>query len=125
MMYSSELNQNRIINVLSAYCLRKSYREQRNTLDVTRKTWKSYVRLASLQVVQSNMSMCACLNAIKAVVYAWGLTFQVEHPAAKMMILSSQMQEQEVGDGTNFVLIMSGALLESAEDLLRMVSLWT
>ena len=46
---------------------------------------------------------------------------QVEHPAAKMMILSSQMQEQEVGDGTNFVLIMAGALLASAEDLLRMV----
>ncbi|KAF0304636.1 T-complex protein 1 subunit theta [Amphibalanus amphitrite] len=45
---------------------------------------------------------------------------EVEHPAAKMMILSSQMQEQEVGDGTNFVLIMAGALLASAEDLLRM-----
>ncbi|XP_037080623.1 T-complex protein 1 subunit theta-like [Pollicipes pollicipes] len=45
---------------------------------------------------------------------------EVEHPAAKMMILSSQMQEQEVGDGTNFVLIMAGSLLESAEDLLRM-----
>jgi len=45
---------------------------------------------------------------------------EVEHPAAKMMILSSQMQEQEVGDGTNFVLILAGSLLESAEDLLKM-----
>lgn len=37
------------------------------------------------------------------------------------MILASQMQEQEIGDGTNFVIIFSGALLEGAEDLLRMV----
>ncbi|KAJ9585030.1 hypothetical protein L9F63_020621 [Diploptera punctata] len=45
---------------------------------------------------------------------------EVEHPAAKLMILASQMQEQEIGDGTNFVIIFSGALLEGAEDLLRM-----
>jgi T-complex protein 1 subunit theta len=31
------------------------------------------------------------------------------------------MQEQEIGDGTNFVIIFAGALLEAAEDLLRMV----
>lgn len=47
--------------------------------------------------------------------------FQVEHPAAKIIILASQMQEQEVGDGTNFVIILAGALLQEAEDLLRMV----
>jgi len=46
---------------------------------------------------------------------------EVEHPAAKLMISASQMQEQEIGDGTNFVIIFSGALLEAAEDLLRMV----
>lgn len=45
---------------------------------------------------------------------------EVEHPAAKLMILASQMQEQEIGDGTNFVIIFTGALLEAAEDLLRM-----
>nr|CAD7459100.1 unnamed protein product [Timema tahoe] len=44
----------------------------------------------------------------------------VEHPAAKLMILSSQMQEQEIGDGTNFVIVLAGSLLEAAEDLLRM-----
>lgn len=38
------------------------------------------------------------------------------------MILASQMQEQEIGDGTNFVIIFSGALLEAAEELLRLVS---
>ncbi|XP_059475023.1 T-complex protein 1 subunit theta [Neocloeon triangulifer] len=45
---------------------------------------------------------------------------EVEHPAAKMLVLASQMQEQEIGDGTNFVIIFAGALLEAAEDLLRM-----
>jgi T-complex protein 1 subunit theta len=47
---------------------------------------------------------------------------EVEHPAAKLMVLASQMQEQEIGDGTNFVIIFAGALLEAAEDLLRMVN---
>ena len=36
------------------------------------------------------------------------------------MILGSQMQEQEVGDGTNFVIMLAGALLEQAEYLIRM-----
>lgn len=31
------------------------------------------------------------------------------------------MQEQEVGDGTNFIIILAGALLHEAEDMLRMV----
>ncbi|KAJ6633825.1 T-complex protein 1 subunit theta [Pseudolycoriella hygida] len=44
----------------------------------------------------------------------------VEHPSAKLMVLASQMQEHEVGDGTNFVIILAGALLESAEELLRL-----
>lgn len=45
----------------------------------------------------------------------------VEHPAAKLLVLASEMQEAEVGDGTNFVIIFAGALLEHAEELLRMV----
>lgn len=44
----------------------------------------------------------------------------VEHPAAKLMVLASQMQDAEIGDGTNFVIILAGALLEAAEDLLRL-----
>ncbi|XP_047518259.1 T-complex protein 1 subunit theta [Pieris napi] len=44
----------------------------------------------------------------------------VEHPAAKLMVLASQMQDSEVGDGTNFVIVISGALLEAAEELLRL-----
>ncbi|KAI5135049.1 T-Complex Protein 1 Subunit Theta [Manis pentadactyla] len=44
---------------------------------------------------------------------------EVQHPAAKMIVMASHMQEQEVGDGTNFVLVFAGALLELAEELLR------
>lgn len=44
---------------------------------------------------------------------------EVQHPAAKMIVLASQQQEAECGDGTNFVMILAGALLEKAEDLLQ------
>ncbi|XP_034829158.1 T-complex protein 1 subunit theta [Maniola hyperantus] len=44
----------------------------------------------------------------------------VEHPAARLMVLASQMQDAEVGDGTNFVIVISGALLEAADELLRL-----
>ncbi|XP_037821666.1 T-complex protein 1 subunit theta [Lucilia sericata] len=44
----------------------------------------------------------------------------VEHPAAKLMVMASEMQDAEVGDGTNFVVIFAGALLERAEELLRL-----
>lgn len=47
--------------------------------------------------------------------------FQVEHPAAKIITMASEMQDKEVGDGTNFIIIFAGALLKEAEDLLRMV----
>lgn len=45
---------------------------------------------------------------------------QVQHPAAKMIVMASQQQEQEAGDGTNFVIAFAGALCEQAEELLRM-----
>lgn len=44
----------------------------------------------------------------------------VEHPAAKLMVMASKMQDNEIGDGTNFVVILAGALLEKAEELLRL-----
>uniref|UniRef100_A0A4D5RA64 T-complex protein 1 subunit theta n=1 Tax=Scolopendra viridis TaxID=118503 RepID=A0A4D5RA64_SCOVI len=44
----------------------------------------------------------------------------IVHPAAKMVVFGSQMQEQEIGDGTNFVIVIAGSLLDGAEDLLRM-----
>lgn len=45
---------------------------------------------------------------------------EVEHPAAKLLVMASQQQEAEIGDGTNFVVIFGGALLEAAEELLRL-----
>lgn len=39
-------------------------------------------------------------------------------------MFASEMQEQEVGDGTNFVIIFAGALLEQSEYLLKMVSIF-
>jgi len=45
---------------------------------------------------------------------------EVAHPAAKLLVLASQMQEREVGDGSNFVIVFAGELLSQAEDLLRM-----
>ncbi|XP_067945649.1 T-complex protein 1 subunit theta-like [Watersipora subatra] len=45
---------------------------------------------------------------------------EVQHPAAKMIVMASQQQEQEAGDGTNFVIAFAGSLCEQAEELLRM-----
>lgn len=45
---------------------------------------------------------------------------EVQHPAAKLLIMASDMQEKEVGDGTNFVLIFGAQLLQNAGDLLGM-----
>ncbi|CAG8641110.1 9495_t:CDS:2 [Paraglomus brasilianum] len=45
---------------------------------------------------------------------------EVVHPAAKLLVMASQQQEQEAGDATNFVLVFAGELLQKAEYLLRM-----
>eukprot|EP00741_Cyanophora_paradoxa_P009918 tig00000157_g9607.t1 len=45
---------------------------------------------------------------------------EIQHPAAKMLVYGSQQQEQEVGDGTNTVIVIGGELLVQAESLLRM-----
>lgn len=45
---------------------------------------------------------------------------EVIHPAAKMVVMASQAQEREVGDGTGFVVAFAGELLDQAEKLMRM-----
>ncbi|KAG5725280.1 putative T-complex protein 1 subunit theta [Termitomyces sp. T112] len=45
---------------------------------------------------------------------------EVVHPAAKLLVMASQAQEAEMGDATNFVLILAGELLKKAEHLLVM-----
>jgi T-complex protein 1 subunit gamma len=42
----------------------------------------------------------------------------VSHPAAKSMIELSRAQDEEVGDGTTSVIILSGEILATAEPLL-------
>lgn len=44
---------------------------------------------------------------------------EVQHPAAKLVVYASQAQEQEIGDGSNFVISFAGELLSNAESLLR------
>lgn len=44
----------------------------------------------------------------------------VVHPAAKMLVMACQQQENELGDGTNLVMILAGEMLKRAEELLRM-----
>src|ERR1700730_7391965 len=43
----------------------------------------------------------------------------VQHPAAKMLVEISKTTDNEVGDGTTSAVILAGALLENAEDLIR------
>ncbi|KJH45781.1 putative T-complex protein 1, theta subunit [Dictyocaulus viviparus] len=44
----------------------------------------------------------------------------IQHPAAKIIIMASQMQEKQVGDNTNTVVILSSALLEHGAELINM-----
>ncbi|EAU39411.1 T-complex protein 1 subunit theta [Aspergillus terreus NIH2624] len=44
----------------------------------------------------------------------------VVHPAAKLLVMASQQQDAEMGDGTNMVIVLAGEFLKKAEELLRM-----
>lgn len=44
---------------------------------------------------------------------------EIQHPAARLIVLAAQAQHAEVGDGCNFVLTFAGELLGHAEALLR------
>jgi chaperonin GroEL (HSP60 family) len=44
----------------------------------------------------------------------------VEHPAAKLLIEASNAVDNEVGDGTTSAIVLAGALVEKAEELLNM-----
>jgi len=43
----------------------------------------------------------------------------IQHPAAKMMVEVAKTQDNEVGDGTTTAVIISGALLDKAEELIN------
>lgn len=46
---------------------------------------------------------------------------EVQHPAARMLIMAAEMQEKQVGDNTNTVIILASTLLEHAAQLISMV----
>src|SRR3990170_7514250 len=43
----------------------------------------------------------------------------VQHPAAKMMVEIAKTTDNEVGDGTSTAVVLAGALLEKAQELLE------
>ncbi|MGI0023567.1 MAG: TCP-1/cpn60 chaperonin family protein, partial [Nitrososphaera sp.] len=43
----------------------------------------------------------------------------VQHPAAKMMVEISKATDNEVGDGTTSVVVLAGALIQNAEELIN------
>jgi len=43
---------------------------------------------------------------------------EVEQAAAKILVMAAQMQEQEMGDGSNYVCMIGGELLNLAQDLI-------
>ena len=44
----------------------------------------------------------------------------VHHPAAKMIAMAAKMQENECGDGSNFVISFAGSLMAEAQSLIQM-----
>lgn len=45
---------------------------------------------------------------------------EVNHPAARMIVMAAKMQEQECGDMTNFIITFTGELLNQANDLIKL-----
>lgn len=44
---------------------------------------------------------------------------EVQHPAAKLLVLAAKAQQEEMGDGANLVISLAGELLEGAEELIK------
>ncbi|XP_050238221.1 T-complex protein 1 subunit theta [Mercurialis annua] len=45
---------------------------------------------------------------------------EVQHPAAKILVLAAKAQQEEIGDGANLTISFAGELLQNAEELIRM-----
>lgn len=94
------------------------------------------------EVTAKNIEACKTLTDItktslgpyglsKLIVNAWGKRsvtndtaailkeLEVQHPAAKLLVMAAEMQKQEMGGGCNFLLILAGHLLTNADYLLR------
>lgn len=94
------------------------------------------------EVTAKNIEACKTLTDItktslgpyglsKLIVNAWGKRcvtndtaailkeLEVQHPAAKLLVMAAEMQKQEMGGGCNFMLILAGHLLTNADYLIR------
>jgi hypothetical protein len=76
-------------------------------------------------VIQSHPQLAPQFESLCAIAQGKGYgsativqELEVQHPAAKMLVLASKMQESESGDGTNLVVVLGGELLQLAESLL-------
>ncbi|KAK8939603.1 T-complex protein 1 subunit alpha [Platanthera guangdongensis] len=45
---------------------------------------------------------------------------EVQHPAAKILVLAGKAQQEEIGDGANLTISFAGEILQTAEELIRM-----
>ncbi|XP_019186971.1 PREDICTED: T-complex protein 1 subunit theta [Ipomoea nil] len=45
---------------------------------------------------------------------------EIQHPAAKLLVLAGKAQQEEIGDGANLTVSFAGELLQNAEELIRM-----
>ncbi|KAF5749178.1 T-complex protein 1 subunit theta-like [Tripterygium wilfordii] len=45
---------------------------------------------------------------------------EVQHPAAKILVLAAKAQQEEIGDGANLTISFAGEILQMAEELIRM-----
>ncbi|KAK4749840.1 hypothetical protein SAY87_027289 [Trapa incisa] len=45
---------------------------------------------------------------------------EIQHPAAKILVLAGKAQQEEIGDGANLTISFAGELLQNAEELIRM-----
>ena len=44
---------------------------------------------------------------------------EVQHPAAKLLVLAAKAQQEEMGDGANLVITLAGEWLQGAEELIK------
>lgn len=70
-----------------------------------------------VRLVRSGMNKLVVNHLDKTIVTSDGATIvkelEVMHPAAKMVVMASQMQEQEAGDGTSLVVTLTGERSEN------------
>lgn len=45
---------------------------------------------------------------------------EVQHPAAKLLVLAGKAQQEEIGDGANLTISFAGEILQGADELIRM-----